>query len=434
MNRMMISALCILVSLSMSAHKDVKVSVARLEAQVGAARKVNYDESKVPEYTLPDPLLRENGRHVRNIRKWESSRRPEVHALLETEMFGKMPGRPAGLHFKELSVDTAALDGAATRKEIAIYFDEAEKSYMVLLLYIPNGQKGPVPAFVGVNFKGNHATTFDEEVSLPADEQMQGYGGDYKLEPRGANARRWPYEYIISSGYAVATFYRGDVDPDWDDGFRNGVHGTLDAGRERTGDSWGTIAAWSWGLSRALDYLETEKAIDSRKVAVIGHSRLGKAALWAGATDRRFALVISNNSGCSGAALSKRVYGENLSVINKAFPHWFCTNYHKYSANEASLPFDQHFLISLIAPRPVYVASASEDRWADPKGEMLSLVHASAVYGLYGYEPFTQTELPAVNTPVWTERMGYHLRKGKHDIVLYDWQQYIAFADRYFKN
>lgn len=398
-----------------------------------SAQPINTKESKVPSYTLPDPLLTEAGKVVKNRRQWEKVRRPELMALFETEMFGKMPGKPADMHFKLLSSDAEALGGKATRKEVAVYFDAAEKVYMVLLMYVPNDRKGPVPAFLGVNFKGNHGTTDDPEVSMPTDQQLEGYGPEYRLEARGANAHRWPYEYVISQGYAVVTFAREDVDPDWHDGFRNGVHAVMDKGLERKADSWGTVATWSWGLSRALDYLETDKDIDSRKVAVIGHSRLGKAALWAGAVDQRFALVISNNSGCSGAAISRRQFGEHLLRINTTFPHWFCENYKKYNSKEDTLPFDQHELIAMIAPRPVYVASASSDHWADPKGEMLALANSSPVYELYGYEGFHAEELPPVNTPMVTDRMGYHMRKGKHNIVLYDWQQYVAFADKYLK-
>ena len=398
-----------------------------------SAQPINTEESKVPSYTLPDPLLTEAGKVVKNRRQWEKVRRSELMALFETEMFGKMPGKPADMHFKLLSSDAEALGGKATRKEVAVYFDAAEKVYMVLLMYVPNDRKGPVPAFLGVNFKGNHGTTDDPEVSMPTARQLEGYGPKYRLEARGANAHRWPYEYVISQGYAVVTFAREDVDPDWHDGFRNGVHAVMDKGLERKADSWGTVATWSWGLSRALDYLETDKDIDSRKVAVIGHSRLGKAALWAGAVDQRFALVISNNSGCSGAAISRRQFGEHLLRINTTFPHWFCENYKKYNSKEDTLPFDQHELIAMIAPRPVYVASASSDHWADPKGEMLALANASPVYELYGYEGFHAEELPPVNTPMVTDRMGYHMREGKHNIVLYDWQQYVSFADNYLK-
>lgn len=398
-----------------------------------SAQPINTKESKVPSYTLPDPLLTEAGKVVNNRRQWEKVRRPELMALFETEMFGKMPGKPADMHFKLLSSDAESLGGKATRKEVAVYFDAAEKVYMTLLMYVPNDRKGPVPAFLGVNFKGNHGTTDDPEVSMPTARQIEGYGPEYRLEARGANAHRWPYEYVISQGYAVVTFAREDVDPDWHDGFKNGVHAVMDKGLERKADSWGTVATWSWGLSRALDYLETDRDIDSRKVAVIGHSRLGKAALWAGAVDQRFALVISNNSGCSGAAISRRQFGEHLLRINTTFPHWFCENYKKYNSKEDTLPFDQHELIAMIAPRPVYVASASSDHWADPKGEMLALVNASPVYRLYGYEGFHAEELPPVNTPMLTDRMGYHMREGKHNIVLYDWQQYLAFADKYLK-
>lgn len=373
-----------------------------------SAQEVNYDEARIPEYVLPDPMLMQSGKAVKSVKQWENRRRPELMKLFETEMFGKMPGRPDDIHYELLSEDHAALNGKATRKEVAVYFDAARTLSMTLLMYVPNGVDGPVPAFLGANFKGNAGTL-------------------------GENARRWPFEYIVSEGYAVVTFAREDVDPDHHDGFKNGIHGLLDAGKERKADSWGTIAAWSWGLSRALDYLETDDDIDSRRVAVIGHSRLGKTALWAGATDERFALVISNDSGCGGAALSRRRIGETLQAINRNFPHWFCENFHKYSDNEDALPFDQHELIALIAPRPVYVASASQDLWADPKGEMLSLVHASPVYGLYGYETFKAEELPPVNTQVCTDRMGYHLREGKHDILLYDWMQFITFADRFLK-
>lgn len=397
------------------------------------AQEIHYDESKVPAYDLPDPLLTLEGKKIRNRRQWERVRRPELLSLFETEMFGKMPGRPEELHFRLLSEDKEALGGKATRKEVGVYFDEAESLCMTLLIHVPNGIGGPVPAFLGVNFKCNYGTTLDPAVSMPTEKQVLSYGKNYETYKRGENAHRWPYEYIVSQGYAVVTFYRGDVDPDWHDGFKNGVHGLIDGDKPRQGDSWGTVAAWAWGLSRAMDYIETDDAIDNHKVAVIGHSRLGKAALWAGAVDQRFSLVISNDSGCSGAALSRRVFGEHLLRINTNFPHWFCTNYHKYNSKEHMLPFDQHELIALIAPRPVYVASASEDLWADPKGEMLSLVNASDVYGLYGYETFDMKELPAPGTAVHTERMGYHLREGKHDIVLFDWQHYISFADRFFK-
>lgn len=404
-----------------------------LTALVASAQEANYDESKVPEYVLPDPLLSESGKVIRNRRQWERIRRPELMSLFETEMFGKMPGRPSEMSFEVLSTDDDALGGKAVRKAVAVYFDAARTSYMVMLMYVPKDRKGPVPAFLGANFKGNHGTTEDPEVSLPSESQIAGYGPKYKPSVRGENARRWPYEYVVSQGYAVVTFAREDVDPDWNDGFRNGVHAVMDAGKERQDDSWGTVATWAWGLCRALDYLETDKDIDSKRVAVIGHSRLGKAALWAGAVDQRFALVISNDSGCSGAAISRRQFGEHVKRINTKFPHWFCRNYHKYNAKEDTLPFDQHELLAMIAPRPVYVASASLDLWADPKGEMLSLVNASPVYQLYGYEGFRAEELPPVNTAIHTDRMGYHLREGVHDILLYDWQHYVAFADRFLK-
>lgn len=385
------------------------------------------------QLVLPSPLVTSSGKQVKNVRQWERVRRPELMSLFQQEMFGIMPERPSELYSEVLTEDTDALEGKAVRKEVKVYLDASKTLSMTLLMYVPNDRKGPVPAFLGANFKGNYGTSEDETIMMPSDEQILAYGPKYKLYQRGENARRWPYEYIISQGYAVVTFCREDVDPDWHDGFANGVHGLLDKGKERAADSWGTIAAWSWGLSRAMDYLVQDEAIDSKRVAVFGHSRLGKAALWAGACDERFALVYSNDSGCSGAAISRRCQGETVRVINKNFPHWFCENYHKYADREDELPFDQHELVALIAPRPVYVASASKDDWADQKGEMLSLVHASPVYELYGYDSFVADELPPVNTAIASQRMGYHLREGVHDMILFDWQQFIRFADRFLK-
>lgn len=399
----------------------------------GASRSydVNYREDKVPPYSLPDPLVMENGRKVRSVKDWEKKRRPELMDMLRREMYGYEPGRPKDLHFKVLE-EGPAFGGKATRRQVAVYFTKDESRPMVLLMYIPNGVEGPVPAFMGMNFRGNYATTTDPEVLMPTESQIEGYGDWYQPVGRGDWGRRWPYEYVLSKGYAVVTMFYGDADPDWDDGFHNGVHGLLDKGKKRRDDSWATISAWAWGLSRAMDYLETDSDIDASKVAVLGHSRLGKTALWAGATDQRFAVVISNCSGCCGAALSRRKFGETVYIVNDAFPHWFCGNFKKYSNNEDALPFDQHELIAMIAPRPVYVSSASNDNWADQKGEYLSLVGATPVYNLYGIEGFTSTEKPEVEHPIREGKMGNHIRKGDHDILLYDWEQFVEFADNAF--
>jgi hypothetical protein len=249
---------------------------------------------------------------------------------------------------------------------------------------------------------------------------------------RGTSSRRWECEMLVDSGCAVATAYCGDIDPDFDDQFQNGVHALFPEHRPSTEhpERWGTIAAWSWGLSRLMDCIEQKvKAVDPVRVAVIGHSRLGKTSLWAGASDRRFAAVISNDSGCGGAAISRREFGETVWRINNSFPHWFCGNFKKYSNNEANLPFDQHQLLALAAPRPLYVASASEDLWADPKGEFIATQLAGELYKQLGGQPLGLKDFPTPNTAS-IGQVSYHLREGKHDVLAWDWKNYVEFIKR----
>jgi hypothetical protein len=405
----------------------VILNATTLSAQQFAA---NYDESKVPVYTLPDPLVFNNGTKVQNNKEWDK-RRAEIIKLFENEVYGINPVWKGDIISTELSSNLNALNDVAISKEIKLTLKNGSKELsMVMLLYLPRSSK-PVPVFLGYNFGGNHSVTDEKDIFITSswmrNDSATGVTNNRASEAgRGKAASRWPVREIISRGYGLATIYYGDVDPDFDDGFKNGVHGLYD--QQRDSSSWGTIAAWAWGLSRAMDYIETDSSIDSKRVIVIGHSRLGKTALWAGATDQRFAMVISNNSGCGGAALSKRAFGETVGSINSAFPHWFCKNFNKYNQKEALLPVDQHELFSLIAPRPLYVASAKEDLWADPKGEFLSCVGASPVYVLLGEKGFPASEMPPVNSPV-VGTIGYHIRTGGHNITLYDWQQYLDFAD-----
>lgn len=402
--------------------------------------QINYDESKVPDYVLPDPLVGEDGEAITEARTWKASRREQILDLFRDQMYGRGPGRPQGLSFAEFDRDNHALDDTAIRKQVTIFFSEdKEGPSLDLLIYLPKTAPRPVPTFVGLNFRGNHTVHSDPAIRLPdswmRNDPENGVTDHRASEKsRGVAASRWPVEQILRRGYGLATGYYGDIDPDFDDGFQNGVHPlSYEEGQtEPEDEQWGAISAWAWGLSRVMDYFQTEQTIDHDRVAVMGHSRLGKTALWAGAQDQRFAIVISNNSGCGGAALSRRRFGETVERINANFPHWFCDNFNQYNGNEDALPIDQHMLIALIAPRPVYVASAEKDRWADPRGEFLSVLHAEPVYLLLGTKGLGVTEMPEVNQPVM-RRMGYHIRTGKHDVTQFDWHCYMDFADRHVR-
>jgi hypothetical protein len=398
----------------------------------------NYDESKVGAYELPDPLKLADGTKVTDSATWLEKRRPEIVKLFETHMHGRSPARPADLKFEVTSTDPRALDGKATRKEISMRLGaEPDAPVVHILLYTPNAATKPVPVFVGVNFEGNHTVAADPGITIT--EQWVWNNKEKRAEKmRPAETTRknrvgsWAVETLMARGYALATIPRADVEPDFAEGWLNGIRGYFlkKSGRtEFAPDDWGAIAAWAWTLSRTLDYLETDSRIDARRAIAVGHSRMGKAALWAGASDTRFAATISNNSGESGAAISRRWFGETVERINTSFPHWFCANYKKFNKDVPALPFDSHMLVALIAPRPVYVASAEEDKWADPKGEFLAVLHAQPVYKLFGKADLGATEWPALNRPVGGAT-AYHVRTGKHDVLEYDWEQYLRFADR----
>jgi len=372
-----------------------------------AGTTANLDESKVPPYEEPDPLVTREGKKVTTVKEWEKVQRPYLYQLFEKNVYGRMPTQQLPLTYTTEAVDSGALDGQAIRKEVTIHFsvtDTAAKLRMVM--YLPKrGVRGGVPVFVGYSFGGN-ATVVESP--------------------------QWPLKELISRGYGLVSAWYWDIEPDRANGWQTGIRSRLSDVLGIEPYEWSAIGAWAWGLERMADYLQTDKSVNGHKIMIVGHSRLGKAAVWAGVSDSRFAAVISNESGEGGAALSKRDYGETIAAINKSFPWWFGQAYKQYGGNLAALPLDQHMLLSLVAPRPLYVASAEGDQWSDPKGEFLSALRAGAVYGLYGKKGLGVNDLPAVGHPVGGV-VRYHIRTGKHDITLYDWEQYMTFADEFVK-
>ncbi|MCE5348131.1 MAG: acetylxylan esterase [Bacteroidales bacterium] len=392
-------------------HEGWQASKETIEALTKARPEVNYYEEKVPAYNLPDVLATMDGREVTSARLWNKVRRPEILELFRENVFGRVPETPCEKSFKVVNMDKYAMGGTATLKQVEITISTGGKSLVIhLTLFTPNNAKRPVPAFLLIDNRG--AVNTDPS--------------------RKVKSEFWPAEEVIARGYGIAVFYNADVDPDNFDDFKNGIHGILDK-YPRPDDAWGTIAAWAWGASRCLDYLVTDKDIAGNKIAVVGHSRGGKTALWAGAEDPRFAMVVSNESGCSGAALARRRFGETVSRINTNFPHWFCTNYKKYNNNEDTLPVDMHMLLALIAPRPLYVACASEDLWGDPRGSYLSLYNALPVYNLLRTNSDIPETMPPLNKQVKSGRVAFHIRDGIHNMLLKDWNWFMDMADETLK-
>lgn len=371
----------------------------------------NYDETKVPMYTLPDPLKSQAGKKISSASKWEKIRKPEILRLFEDNVYGQLPEDYDSIKFTTVREDTKSMGGKAHLKEVLIEVFRINKSVKInLILFTPNNALKPVPAFLLIN-------------NRPKD----------NTDPsRVQKSEFWPAEEVINSGYAMAAIHVSDMAPDDPKLFMNGVLQLYP--EQLTADNgMRAIGAWGWGASRVMDYFEKEALIDETRVAIVGHSRGGKASLWAAAQDERFALCISNCSGSTGAKLARRQFGERVKRINTSFPHWFTPNYKKFNDREDLLPVDQHMLIALSAPRPVYATNASEDLWADPKGTFLALKNAEKVYNLFGSKSGLGNEPPALNSVVIESPLAYHNRIGKHDMTLFDWKNFIRFADYHFK-
>lgn len=384
---------------------------------------------------LPDPLVTFGGERVATNQQWYEQRRPELKALFQHYMYGYFPPPPDEIEATVERVDRQLFGGKATKKEVTIKFGPKEAPSINLLLVVPNGRKSPAPVFFGLNFQGNHTLLSDPSVALPQS-WMRGSGPGIKNNRatdagRGTRVDVWSIEYVVDRGYAVATFYNGDVDPDRPD-FTDGVHPHyLNEGQTEPGPhDWGTIAAWAYGLHRVVDYLVTDKDIDKDRIAVVGHSRNGKTALLAAAFDERIALAVPHQAGCGGTAPSRGTVGESVKQINTSFPHWFNDEFTKFNDEVERLPFDQHELIALVAPRPVLLTNAVEDTWANPAGQFEMLRAADKVYRFLGAGGLEADQMPETGK-LLDSKLGYYIRPGRHSMGRQDWEVFLDFADKH---
>ena len=385
---------------------------------------------------LPDPLVCLDGTKINSRAQWESKRKPELKRLFQHYMYGYFP-EPQEIAAAVERQSGNYFGGKATKKEVTIRFGPEGTPPIHLLLVVPN-KRTPAPVFVGLNFNGNHALLDDPEIALPATWMREAKKGVVNNratdEGRGTEADVWNIEHVIDNGYAVATFYAGDVDPDKNDPTDGIQPHFLKAGLTKDdAHSWATLAAWAYGIQRAVDYLHQDKSIDTDRIAVVGHSRNGKTALLAGAFDERIDLVIPLQAGCGGTAPSRGTVGESVKRINDVFPHWFNGTFKSFNDQTDKIPFDQHCLIALCAPRPVLLPNAVEDQWANPAGQFDMLKAAEPVYRLYGTEGCAAETMPETGKLV-DSKLGYWIRPGKHSMTKADWDVFVSFADRHFGN
>jgi hypothetical protein len=390
---------------------------------------VNYDESRVGTYSLPDPLKLNNGAPVRDAKTWIQKRRPEIVRLFEENQFGRSPGRPAGMSFDVFDKGAPALDGKALRKQVTVYFSRDKAGpKMDLLIYLPAGARKPAPLLLNLSFMANSSAVDD-----PGVKPGEIWNREKRRAPAPKDGRfgKLNIAPFLAQGFGVATVYYGDIDPDFQGGIPYGVRSLyLKPGQtEPAPDEWGAIGAWAWGLSRAMDYLETDKDVDAKRVAIMGVSRLGKTVLWAGARDPRFAMVIASCSGEGGAALSRRNYGETIKHLTEPtrYPYQFCANYRKYGDQVNRFPVDSHMLIALIAPRPVLLQTGDTDVWSDPKGEFLAAVAAEPVFRLLGKQALGVDQMPPPGQPI-LHTLGYVMHAGGHGTISSDWDLFLKFV------
>jgi hypothetical protein len=405
-----------------------------------AANAPFTDIAQLPlQSSLPDPLQLLNGKRVANSKQWTDQRRPELKALFEHYMYGELPPKPEKIDFKIGLVDTNLFGGKATLKLVSIGFGSADAPTIDLMLVTPNGKLEPVPVFLTMNFCGNHALTTDPRIPLTRGwlySTCKGCTNNAATDTaRGGQAQDWPIDEIVGRGYALASFCSSDVDSDRAD-VSDGVYAWLS--RQRTGSATnspthnrGCIAGWAWGFQRCVDYLVTDRGIDANRIAAVGHSRNGKTALLAAAFDERIALAIPHQAGCGGTAPSRGTIGESVKRINTSFPHWFNAEFKKFNEQPDKLPFDQHCLVALMAPRPVLLSNAQEDQWANPSGQFEVLQAAEPVYQLLKAGTLDAKQMPAEGKLI-DSKLGYFIRPGKHSMTQEDWMVFVAFADRHF--